>query len=293
MLLHPLLLRNFSPRYHPGVGSRVGLVSSQLLWPPPAPHEVLLGLALRDIDSPSAEGDFVFQRPFRNPHHSASAAALVGGGSKPRPGEISLAHGGVLFLDELPEFSRHCLEVLREPMESGEITLARASHSITYPARFQLVAATNPCPCGYLGDPDRPCRCTPEQIQRYRSRVSGPLLDRIDLHVQVGRLTPRELLAPATVGEASAVVQERVYRCCALQEERQGSPNSQLSPDKLGRICALGEAESKSLISAATQMHLSGRGLHRTLRVARTLADLEQSKSIGIAHITEALAYRY
>ena len=178
-------------------------------------------------------------------------------------------------------------------MESGEITLARASHRITYPARFQLVAAMNPCPCGYLGDPDRPCRCTPEQIQRYRSRVSGPLLDRIDLHVQVSRLTPRELLAPATVGEASAVVQERVYRCRALQEERQGSSNSQLSPDKLGRICALGEAESKSLISAATQMHLSGRGLHRTLRVARTLADLEQSKSIGIAHITEALAYRY
>ena len=277
----------------PGTGKT--LLASRLpgILPPPAPHEVLLGLALRDIDSPSAEGDFVFQRPFRNPHHSASAAALVGGGSKPRPGEISLAHGGVLFLDELPEFSRHCLEVLREPMESGEITLARASHRITYPARFQLVAAMNPCPCGYLGDPDRPCRCTPEQIQRYRSRVSGPLLDRIDLHVQVSRLTPRELLAPATVGEASAVVQERVYRCRALQEERQGSPNSQLSPDKLGRICALGETETKSLISAATQMHLSGRGLHRTLRVARTLADLEQSKSIGIAHITEALAYRY
>jgi magnesium chelatase family protein len=277
----------------PGTGKT--LLASRLpgILPPPAPHEVLLGLALRDIYSPSADGHFVFQRPFRNPHHSASAAALVGGGSKPRPGEISLAHGGVLFLDELPEFSRHCLEVLREPMESGEITLARASHRVTYPARFQLVAAMNPCPCGYLGDPDRPCRCTPEQIQRYRSRVSGPLLDRIDLHVQVSRLTPRELLAPAIVAEASTVVQKRVYRCRALQEERQGNPNSQLSPDKLASICLLGEAENKSLISAATQMHLSGRGLHRTLRVARTLADLEQSKSIGIAHISEALAYRY
>jgi magnesium chelatase family protein len=277
----------------PGTGKT--LLASRLpgILPPPAPHEILLGLAVRDIASPSSEGGSVFQRPFRNPHHSASAAALVGGGSKPRPGEISLAHGGVLFLDELPEFSRHCLEVLREPMESGEITLARASHRITYPARFQLVAAMNPCPCGYLGDPDWPCRCTPEHIQRYRSRVSGPLLDRIDLHVQVSRLTPKELLTPAAAGEASSVVQERVYRCRALQEERQGSPNSQLSPNKLASICLLGEQENNSLISAATQMHLSGRGLHRTLRVARTLADLEQSKSIGVAHITEALAYRY
>lgn len=235
----------------------------------------------------------VFQRPFRNPHHSASAAALVGGGSKPLPGEISLAHGGVLFLDELPEFSRHCLEVLREPMESGEITLARASHRITYPAQFQLVAAMNPCPCGYLGDSDRACHCTPEQIQRYRSRVSGPLLDRIDLHVQVSRLTPEQLLTPATVGEPSSVVQERVHRCRTVQEARQGKPNSQLPPDKLANICSLGEEENKRLIAAATRMHLSARGLHRTLRVARTLADLEQCKSIGMTHIAEALAYRY
>jgi magnesium chelatase family protein len=253
---------------------------------------MLLGLALRDIHNHAACGDFVVQRPFRNPHHSATAAALVGGGGKPRPGEISLAHGGVLFLDELPEFSRHCLEVLREPMESGTITLARANHTITYPARFQLVAAMNPCPCGFLGDVGRPCRCTPDQIQRYRARISGPLLDRIDLHVQVCRLPPGDLLTPNDTNEPSAVVQERVSQCRERQQQRQGTPNAQLSPDKLASVCLLGEQEKKALESAARQMHLSGRGLHRTLRVARTIADLETSETIGMAHITEALAYR-
>ncbi|MDG2047153.1 MAG: YifB family Mg chelatase-like AAA ATPase [Halioglobus sp.] len=277
----------------PGTGKT--LLASRLpgILPAPAPHDILLGLALRDLYSPPAGGDVIFQQPFRSPHHSASAAALVGGGSKPRPGEISLAHGGVLFLDELPEFNRRCLEALREPMESGEITLARANHRITYPARFQLIAAMNPCPCGYLGDPERSCRCTPEQIQRYRSRVSGPLLDRIDLHAQVSRLTPAELLTPTTASEASSVVRERVYRCRALQEERQGRPNSHLPANRLANICLLGEEEKKCLVAAATRLNLSGRGLHRTLRVARTLADLEQSTSIGIAHISEALAFRH
>ncbi len=276
----------------PGTGKT--LLASRLpgILPPPGPEEMLLGLALRDIHGHPEKGEFVFQRPFRNPHHSATAAALVGGGSRPRPGEISLAHGGVLFLDELPEFSRHCLEVLREPMESGEITLARASHRITYPARFQLVAAMNPCPCGFLGDPERPCRCTPDQIQRYRSRVSGPLLDRIDLHVQVGRIAPGDLLTPQYTGESSAVVQERVCRSRERQEQRQGVANAQLSPDRLAGVCLLGDKEKRSLESAARQMHLSGRGLHRTLRVARTIADLDDSETIGMAHISEALAYR-
>jgi magnesium chelatase family protein len=276
----------------PGTGKT--LLASRLpgILPPPSAEDMLLGLAMRDVYNHAGKDDSGFQAPFRNPHHSATAAALVGGGSKPRPGEISLAHGGVLFLDELPEFSRHCLEVLREPMESGVITVARASHRISYPARFQLVAAMNPCPCGYLGDPEHPCRCTPEQIQRYRSRVSGPLLDRIDLHVQVNRLPPGQLLTPGVTGESSAVVRGRVLSSRERQERRQGAPNAQLPPDRLASVCLLGEKEKSSLERAARQMRLSGRGLYRTLRVARTIADLEACDSIGTGHISEALAYR-
>ena len=275
-------------------GTGKTLLASRLpgILPSPSAEEVLAGLALRDIHDYSARDDFNFQRPFRSPHHSATAAALVGGGNRPRPGEISLAHGGVLFLDELPEFSRHCLEVLREPMESGEITVARVNQRITYPARFQLVAAMNPCPCGYLGDAEKPCRCTPDQIKRYRSRVSGPLLDRIDLHVQVNRLSPGDLLSPRYTGEDSATVRARVESSRKRQEQRQGGANAHLSPKQLAHACPLGESEKESLESAARQMHLSGRGLHRTLRVARTIADLESCSTIGIAHISEALAYR-
>jgi magnesium chelatase family protein len=276
----------------PGTGKT--LLASRLpgILPPPNAEEILQGLALRDVHEYSATQPCDFQRPFRNPHHSATAAALVGGGSRPRPGEISLAHGGVLFLDELPEFNRHCLEVLREPMESGEITLCRASHRITYPARFQLVAAMNPCPCGYWGDAEHPCRCTPDQIQRYRSRVSGPLLDRIDLHVQVNRLPAGELLTPGRNGERTAIVQARVERSRLRQLQRQGGPNAQLSPERLASTCLLGEREKQCLESAATRMQLSGRGLHRTLRVARTIADLDDSEALDITHISEALAYR-
>ncbi len=276
----------------PGTGKT--LLASRLpgILPPPSAEELLAGLALRDIHDSSPTGGFTFQRPFRSPHHSATAAALAGGGGRPRPGEISLAHGGVLFLDELPEFSRHCLEVLREPMDSGVITLARANHRITYPARFQLVAAMNPCPCGYWGDTEHPCRCTPEQIQRYRARISGPLLDRIDLHVQVNRIPPGDLLTPRCTGEDSATVRARVDRSRARQEHRQGGPNAQLPPDELASACILGNAERTALEGAATQMRLSGRGLHRTLRVARTIADLESCERIGLAHIGEALAYR-
>jgi magnesium chelatase family protein len=276
----------------PGTGKT--LLASRLpgIMPPPSADEILLGLAVRDIHNHAFGHECEFQRPFRNPHHSATAAALVGGGSKPRPGEISLAHGGVLFLDELPEFSRHCLEVLREPMESGQITLSRASHRFTYPARFQLVAAMNPCPCGYLNDLEHACRCTPDQIQRYRSRLSGPLLDRIDLLVQVNRLAAGDLLSPRSQGESSARVRARVLECRMRQERRQRVPNAQLSPDKLAHVCTLGDREKATLESAANRLRLSGRGLHRTLRVARTIADLADCESITEAHINESLAYR-
>jgi magnesium chelatase family protein len=200
----------------PGTGKT--LLASRLpgILPPPAAEEALTGLALRTIHAQVSDKDY-FKRPFRAPHHTASAAALAGGGDKPRPGEISLAHGGVLFLDELPEFNRHCLEALREPMESGKITLSRARHKTTYPARFQLVAAMNPCPCGYLGDTERACHCTPVQIQRYRARLSGPLLDRIDLHVPVHRLSAGQLLSSTSEAEPSAVILARVRRCRDIQ----------------------------------------------------------------------------
>jgi magnesium chelatase family protein len=283
---HNLLL--FGP---PGTGKT--LLASRLpgILPPPSPEEALTLLALRNFFDPTDAGDY-YRRPFRAPHHTATAAALAGGGGKPRPGEISLAHGGVLFLDELAEFQRHSLEVLREPMENGEITLSRANHRTRYPARFQLVAAMNPCPCGYLGDPDRACRCTPDQIQRYRARISGPLLDRIDLHVGVYRLPPSELLGPGDSNESSGEVRARVCSSRLLQAGRQGCANAQVQPDRLVAICQLGKAEKSYLEAAALQMSLSGRAIHRTLRVARTIADLAASPVCTSEHIGEALAYR-
>jgi magnesium chelatase family protein len=283
---HNLLL--FGP---PGTGKT--LLASRLpgILPPPGPEEALTLLALRSFFDPGGSGEG-FCRPFRAPHHTASAAALAGGGSKPRPGEISLAHGGVLFLDELAEFSRLSLEVLREPLESGEITLSRALHRTRYPARFQLIAAMNPCPCGFLGDPDRPCRCTPEQIQRYRARISGPLLDRIDLHVPVNRLPPGELLNPQGGGEGSREVRARVCHSRDAQQQRQGCANAQIPTDQLMPLCQLGDQEKRYLESAAQRMTMSGRALHRTLRVARTIADMAHSRQVTIEHISEALAYR-
>ena len=230
-------------------------------------------------------------RPFRSPHHTASGVALVGGGSIPMPGEVSLAHQGVLFLDELPEFSRGVLEVLREPMESGHICVSRAARQADFPARFQLVAAMNPCPCGYFGDTDFPCRCTPDQILRYRMRISGPFLDRIDLHLQVPRLD-RATLAESAPEECSATIRQRVEAARRHQMTRQQCTNAVMPVRMLEPICALSAEESQLLDTAAARLCLSVRATHRLLRVARTIADLAASVSVGREHLVEALSYR-
>ncbi|MDU9405887.1 YifB family Mg chelatase-like AAA ATPase [Pseudomonas sp. zfem004] len=273
----------------PGTGKT--LLASRLpgLLPPLDEREALEVAAIRSV-SGHAPLDSWPQRPFRHPHHSASGPALVGGGSRPQPGEITLAHHGVLFLDELPEFERRVLEVLREPLESGEIVIARARDRVRFPARFQLVAAMNPCPCGYFGDPTGRCRCSPEQIQRYRNKLSGPLLDRIDLHLTVAR--ENTVLGIQPSGETSASVAAVVAEARALQQRRQGCANAFLDLNGLRRHCPLASADQAWLETACERLTLSLRAAHRLLKVARTLADLEQAEAIGRAHLAEAMQYR-
>ena len=231
------------------------------------------------------------QRPTASPHHSASAVALVGGGSPPRPGEISLAHHGVLFLDEFPEFARNALEALREPLETGSITIARAAQRAEFPARFQLIAAMNPCPCGFAGSRQRACRCSPEQVARYQGKLSGPLLDRIDLHVEVPALPADELLA-AGPGEASASVRARVLAAHERALARQGKANQALAGQEIDQQAGLDEATRQFLQTAAARLAWSARSTHRALKVARTIADLAGSQSISLAHVAEAMQYR-
>jgi len=231
------------------------------------------------------------RRPFRAPHHTASAVALVGGGGNPRPGEISLAHHGVLFLDELPEFSRQVLEVLREPLETGHITISRAARQADFPARFQLIAAMNPCPCGYLGHPTQACRDTPDQIARYRTRISGPLLDRIDIQISVPALTQDELMQAAT-GESSAAIRGRVQAARDRQMQRQGKPNAALGTQEIDQLCRLDAAGETLLKQAIARLNLSARAYHRVLKLARSVADLAGTETIGTAHLAEAIQYR-
>ncbi len=247
------------------------------------------------LNQSSTGRGLVSTRPFRSPHHNISEAGLVGGGTFPKPGEISLAHYGVLFLDELPEFNRNVLEALRQPLEAGEITVARASSSITYPARIMLLAAMNPCPCGFYTHPKKRCRCTPHQIQNYLSKVSGPLLDRIDIHIEVPALEHRELVHSPT-GETSAQLREKVSRARAIQMERLKehalTTNAQLSGRLVKKFCTLDAYSEGLLQEAMMEMGLSARGYTRVLKLSRTIADLEGSPDIRPEHVSEAIQYR-
>jgi magnesium chelatase family protein len=253
--------------------------------------------AVRSIASCGFDPDHWRQPPFRAPHHTASAVALVGGGSSLKVGEISLAHNGVLFLDELPQFSPRVLEVMREPLESGHISIARANYQVRLPARFQLIAAMNPCPCGYLGDPEKQCRCSPDRIRQYQARISGPLLDRIDMHITVPRLSDsdraRLLDNNPVTGECSEAIRSRVTAAREVQVERAGTINARLNQAGIRKHCSLGKEDEDYLARAMQQLKLSTRGFFRILKMSRTIADLDGATSIGRNHLQEAIGLRY
>ncbi len=276
----------------PGTGKT--MLASRLpgILPPLSEQEALEAASISSISQCGLDLRHWKSRSFRAPHHTASAVALVGGGSKPRPGEISLAHHGVLFLDELPEFNRRVLEALREPMESGQIIISRAARYAEFPARFQLIAAMNPCPCGYAGDPSGQCHCSGEQIQRYRARISGPLLDRIDLQIEVPRPPGMVMFSKGPKSECSASIRQRVIAARDIQLARAGLPNAHLNSTGVTKHCRLDNVCHQLLEDAARQRILSPRACQRILKVARTLADMEATETIDQSHLAEAISYR-
>ena len=280
----------------PGSGKTLLARSLPSILPPLTPEEALDVTKIYSVSGllPSTS-PLIRERPFRAPHHTISNAGLVGGGRLPRPGEITLSHRGVLFLDELPEFGHTLLEVLRQPLEDKIVTISRAQGTMTFPANFMMVAAMNPCPCGFYGDPVKECSCSPSAVSRYKKRISGPLLDRIDLFVEVPRIEYEKLVAPAGP-ETSAQVQSRAEAARQLQRERFGDTgiitNSEMGPVEVWDFCHVDESSTHLLQAAMKQMHLSARGFHRVLKVARTITDLAGVETIGIAHLAEALQYR-
>ncbi|QMT61240.1 YifB family Mg chelatase-like AAA ATPase [Legionella sp. PC997] len=278
----------------PGSGKTMLAKRFNTLLPPLSETQALECVVINSIRGKLPDFSQWRSPPFRAPHHTASPASLVGGGNPPKPGEISLAHHGVLFLDELPEFSRHVLETLRQPLESGTVCISRAAAQIEYPAQFQFIAAMNPCPCGQWGNPQANCLCSSDRIKRYHAKISAPLLDRIDMHITVQALTQEELVAPNNNPlKQSELIREQVIQARTIQVERQNCLNAYLSANTCEKICALGSEEQDFLHQSMLQFKLSARGYHRLLKVARTIADMNQSILVSKIHLQQALSFRH